>query len=126
MTQDAQAIQERFNEVKVEIAQKCAEDNDFREALLSDTNGTIEEEYGLEKGALKDMEIVIAPEDNNKIVIAIPGDTSEMELSDDELDQVAGGFAFSVALTVGVIAAGATVAVGTGTIVQNTRAGRSW
>ena len=133
MAQDAAALQARFIEVKQEIAQRTTEDSDFREALLKDANGTIEEEYSLEKGALGQFDMQVVVEEGNKLVITIPGDTSEMELSDDELDQVAGGFAFTVALTVGVIAGAATVTsaviagtVATGTIVQATRAGRQW
>lgn len=133
MAQDAAALQARFIEVKQEIAQRTTEDSDFREALLKDANGTIEEEYSLEKGALGQFEMQVVVEEGNKLVITIPGDTSEMELSDDELDQVAGGFAFTVALTVGVIAGAATVtaaaiggATATGVIVQATRAGRQW
>ncbi len=133
MAQDAAALQARFIEVKQEIAQRTTEDSDFREALLKDANGTIEEEYSLEKGALGQFDMQVVVEEGNKLVITIPGDTSEMELSDDELDQVAGGFAFTVALTVGVIAGAATVtaaaiggATATGAIVQATRAGRQW
>lgn len=133
MAQDAAALQARFTEVKQEIALRTTEDSDFRESLLSDAGGTIEEEYGLEKGALGQLDMQVVVEEGNKIVITIPGDTSEMELSDDELDQVAGGFAFTVATTVAAFAVGATLAVGaaaavtaTGAIVQSTRAGRQW
>ena len=120
------AIAERMQEVKNEIAAKSVQDSDFRAALLSNPGATIEEEYGLEAGALSEIKMNVVVEESGSIVVPIPADMSDAELTDEQLDQVAGGFAFSVALTVGVIAAGATVAVGTATVVQNTRAGRKW
>ena len=110
-------IQERLLEIKVEIAEKCAIDSDFRDALLIDANGTVEEEYGLDKGALNKLDLEIVVEEPNKLVVVIPPDMSEAELSDDELDQVAGGFAFIVE---------AIIDVATSEVVQGTRAGRSW
>jgi hypothetical protein len=120
---------ERIIEVKNEIAQKCAQDSDFREAFISDPNSVIEAEYGLEPGSFSSVVFKPVVENKGELVFVIPPDFTEMELSDDELDQVAGGFAFSIAMTGAVVAGvgiGASTTVGVGAIVQNTRAGRAW
>jgi hypothetical protein len=126
MAQDVAAMTDRFTEVKSELAARCYDDSDFREALINDPNGTLEEEYGLEKGALAEFEFEIITEEGKKIVIVVPPDTSEMELSDDELDQVAGGGFFTVGLTIAVIGASASVLTTAAVVTQNTRAGRRW
>ncbi|KZX60301.1 hypothetical protein A3709_11970 [Halioglobus sp. HI00S01] len=119
-------FEKRFLEVKEEVSVKCGVDVEFREAFLKDPRGTLEAEYGLEPGALGDTVFKPIVEERGEITIVLPPDTSEMELSDEELDQVAGGFAFSAAVTAAVITASATVATTTVTTVQRTRAGRSW
>jgi hypothetical protein len=126
MAQDVAAMTDRFTEVKSELAARCYDDSDFRKALINDANGTLEEEYGLEKGALAEFEFEIITEEGKKIVIVVPPDTSEMELSDDELDQVAGGGFFTVGLTIAVIGASASVLTTAAVVTQNTRAGRRW
>jgi hypothetical protein len=126
---DNEKTQERFVEIKGEIAAKCAHDSDFRAALIRDPGATIEEEYGLEKGAMSAITFNVMPEDATTVAIPIPPDTTEVELSDDELDQVAGGFAFTVALTIATMGlASATIGgvATTAVVVSGTRAGRSW
>jgi hypothetical protein len=126
---DKAKMQERFVEVKGEIAAKCAHDSDFRAALIRDPGATIEEEYGLEKGAMSEFTFNVMLEDDKTIVIPIPPDMTEAELSDDELDQVAGGFAFTAGLTIATVGLAAAVmggSVAAGAVVQGTRAGRQW
>ena len=131
MEMDA-AFEARFQEVKQEIAQKSATDSDFREALLANPASAIEEEYGLESGALAEVNIQVV-EEAGGIVIPIPQDLSEMELTDEQLDQVAGGAFFTIAAAITAATAAAkftaaagALAIGAGTIVQNSRAGRGW
>jgi hypothetical protein len=84
-------LQDRLLEVKTEIAEKCAQDSAFRSQLLADPNATVESEYGLEAGTLAALKLTPVVEEPGSIVLPIPPDMSEMELTDDQLDQVAGG-----------------------------------
>ena len=110
---ETQDLVSRIWEVKNELAQKCGTDEDFRTALIADTQGTIESEYGLEPGALEGLKISVVVEADNELIVPIGPDMSEMELSDEQLDAVAGGAAFvgGVACAViGVVALGAPAA----------------
>jgi len=122
---DVAAIDKRFHEVKDEIAQKCATDSEFRDALLANPNKTIEEEYELEPGSLSELKFQVVVEEDS-VVLPIPPDVSEMELSDEQLDQVAGGGFFTVGLTIAVIGAAASVTTTAAVVTQRTRAGRRW
>jgi len=84
-------IATRLQEIKQELAQSCATDSEFRAAFLADPRGTVEAEYGLEPGSLKDLTIDPVVEKTNCIVVPIPPDINELELTDEQLDQVAGG-----------------------------------
>jgi hypothetical protein len=100
---DIAALTRRLDEVKKEIAAKAGQDASFRSNLLSDTNSTIEAEYGLPPGALSKLSIKVVEEGPNTIVVPIPPNRSSMELTDEQLEAVAGGLAFSVAVTGAVI-----------------------
>jgi len=123
--QDFENIRSRTKEIKDELAQKCDTDEDFRTALLADTQGTIESEYSLEPGSLKELKISVVVESENELIVPIGPDMSQMELSDEQLDQVAGGAFFTMAVAT-LFVAGSGVVVATGSLVQNTRAGRKW
>jgi len=121
MSSNAAAVSERMNEIKVELAEKCAQDSAFREALLSDPQGTVEAEYGLDAGTLGAIKIKPVVQDVDSIVVPIPADMSDMELSEEQLDQVAGGgVVFGVVIA--TVSAAATAAV----VAQRTRSGRRW
>ena len=94
MANGAMSIEERFKEVKEEIATRSVQDSAYREKLLEDPQTTIEQEYGLEAGSLKDVNLRIIVESPGSVVIPVPPDFSEMQLTDEQLDQVAGGAAF--------------------------------
>ena len=118
---NAEKIHERLQEVKNEIAAKAAQDPDFRSALIDNPQAAIEAEYSLEEGALGGTTLSVVEEAPDSILIPIPPDMSEVELTDEQLDKVAGGFAF-IAITTAVIGAvGAAAGV-----AQKTRAGRQW
>lgn len=108
---DIISITRRLEEVKKEIASKAGQDAAFRASLLNDANGSIETEYGLPKGALSKLSIKIVEEGPNTIVVPIPPNRSSMELTDDQLEAVAGGLAFSVAVT-GIVIGGAVTVAG--------------
>ena len=110
-------IASRMLEVKQEVAQFCAQDSDFREAFLANPAAAIEEKYELVEGSLSEMTFKPVIEEQGEVVIVVGPDLSEASLSDEQLDQVAGGFAFTVITTATVAGAvfggvNATVAVG--------------
>ena len=87
--------------------------------------GTIESEYGLEPGTLEGLKISVVVEADNELIVPIGPDMSEMELSDEQLDAVAGG-AFLTMAVASLFVASAAVAVETGRLVKSTRAGSKW
>jgi len=107
---DLKIIAERMLEVKQEIAQQCAQDSDFREAFLANPKAAVAEKYNLPEGALDEMKFKPVVEEQGEVCIVVGPDISEMQLTDDQLDQVAGGFAFTIATTSAVV--GAAVAGG--------------
>ena len=84
----------RFREVKNEIAEQCAQDSKFRQKLLDNPHSTIEEKYELPADSLKEIDFKVVVEEPGSVVIPIPPNLSEMELTDEQLDQVAAGAAF--------------------------------
>ena len=119
---ETQDLVSRIGEVKNELAQKCGTDEDFRTALIADTQGTIESEYGLEPGALEGLKISVVVEAHNELIVPIGPDMSEMELSDEQLDQVAGGAFCTATLTEAVLG---TAALSPAPFPAQT-AGRRW
>ena len=125
MSMNPADLNERFLEIKNELAERCAQDSAFRNDLISSPNATVEKEYGLDAGALKDINMNIVVEEPGSVVVPIPPDMSEVELTDEQLDQVAGGAAFIGA--VGAVAGAVGAAVTAGQFVEReTRAGRRW
>ena len=123
---ETQDLVSRIGEVKNELAQKCGTDEDFRTALIADTQGTIESEYGLEPGALEGLKISVVVEADNELIVPIGPDMSEMELSDEQLDHVAGGAAFCGFVAVGVLAAVALGAPAAAYGTSRARNGGNW
>lgn len=117
-------VAERVKKVKTEVAAQALQDPDFRAALLKDPKAALAEEYGLEPSFFAKFNVRIVAEGENELVITIPAASAEGELTDDQLEAVAGGAAFIAAVAAGAAVASAVAA--TGTIVQGTRAGRSW
>jgi hypothetical protein len=93
---------EKMKLVKQEVYDKCFSDSDFRNDLLLEPHKTLEEFYELEAGTLDTLKFDFPVEDE-RMVIPIPPDLGEMELSDEQLDQVAGGAAFIGIVAVGTI-----------------------
>jgi hypothetical protein len=83
---------------------------------VSNPNTAIEKEYGLPAGSLSKLSIKVVEEPGGTVVVPIPPNRSNIQLTDEQLEAVAGGFAFTATVTaavsIGVATAGAGYAVG--------------
>ena len=78
--------------IEMEIAGKAWQDEEFMEALRTDPKAVIAKEYGVE---LPDnVELKVVEESPTELYIRIPTNPADLELSDDELESVAGGTLF--------------------------------
>lgn len=75
-------------ELEQKLIKKAWEDSEFKKQLLSDPKAVIEKETG--KSLPENIEIKAVEETSKTVYIRIPKNPEE--LSDDELDNVAGGF----------------------------------
>ena len=66
-----------------------ASDGGFRQSLISDPRGTLQQTYGLDFPS--DVTVHVHQEDANHLHFVLPM-SSEIELSDEDLDSVAGGY----------------------------------
>ena len=105
------ALGKRFEEIKREIALKSAQNPAFRRDLKSNPVATIEKEYGLSGGTLGALKITVLEETPTHIIIPIPQSTENIQLTDEQLEAVAGGVAFVGALVGAIVTAAASVAV---------------
>jgi Nitrile hydratase, alpha chain len=98
--------------LETQLIEKCWKDPEFMKRVVSDPKGMLEQHTGQKLPA--GLEIVVHEEDANTLHFTIPPPPTNLnELSDEELDKVAGGtdvtllFSLSVALSAGA-GAGAT------------------
>jgi hypothetical protein len=77
------------------IVQRSIEDDAFRQRLIEDPKGALEQELGARLP--KELRVVTVEETQDTIYLVIPGTPmagrEELELSDQELESVAGGLA---------------------------------
>ena len=77
-------------ELNEKIAKRASEKEEFRAALLSDPKKALENEFGV---VIPDsLQIEIHQETKNTLHLIVP-EQDTLELTDDQLDQVAGGVA---------------------------------
>jgi len=80
------------DELQAQLVAKAWDDNDFKSALISDPKATIGCELGVELP--RDLEIQVVEERSNKVYLVLPvrpEAVSDDELSEEELEVVAGG-----------------------------------
>lgn len=75
-------------ELNEQIAKRASEKEEFRVALLSDPKKALEKEFGVV--IPEDLQIKVHLETKNTLHLIVP-EQDTLELSDDQLDQVAGG-----------------------------------
>jgi hypothetical protein len=97
---EAQAATRR--DLETALIEKCWKDPEFKKAVLSDPKGMLERHTGQKLPA--PIKIFIHEEDANTLHFSIPPAPSNLtELSDDDLERVAGGTDITLAV-VGTVA----------------------
>ena len=81
-------------DIERKLIQRSMEDEDFRQRLLDDPKGTLEQELGTRLP--DDVEVRVVEESADAIYLVLPSSASPLggqggELSDRELEAVAGG-----------------------------------
>lgn len=109
------------HDLETNLIEKCWKDPDFKSKVLADPKGMFEKFLG--KPLPSDVTIVIHQEDANTLHFAIPpAPAAVSELSDEDLERVAGGteigivlgFATLIAATAGATASAVSVGVSIG------------
>jgi Nitrile hydratase, alpha chain len=106
------------------LIEKCWKDPEFRREVLKDPKGMLEAFLG--KTLPTNLQVIIHEEDEKTLHFAIPPPpTNATELSDEELERVAGGTEFFIAFMVmaGISLASAAVTIA-GSIAKE--AGSGW
>lgn len=105
------------------IVQRAWKDDAFRDEFVSDPKGTIEKYSGQKLPA--DLKVVALAEDDKTIHFVIPPKPANAdELSDEDLEKVAGGIDFiSAGIFVGVAL---TLAIGVAGAAEGTRQHQGW
>lgn len=112
-------------EIQEKVMTQAAKDENFRREMLTDPKGTFAKYSGQQLP--DELEIKVHEDTKDILHLVLPPDLSGMELSDEDLEKVAGG---ELVVTGAVIAFGvaAVGAATTGSVIANdqTRARAGW
>ena len=120
---ETQAVTRR--DLETALIEKCWKDPDFKKQVISDPKGMLERHTGQKLPA--QLKILIHEEDANTLHFSIPPTPANMnELSDEELERVAGGTDVVAATVIATI--GAVVSAGTGAVlsIAAAKGSQSW
>ena len=98
-------------DLETALIEKCWKDPEFRKQVVSDPKGMLEKYSGQKLPA--DIKIVIHEEDANTLHFSIPPAPANLsELSDEDLEKVAGGTDISMAVSLTIAILGVTMGAG--------------
>ena len=101
-----------WRDLETALIEKCWKDAEFKKAVVNDPKGMLERHMGKKLPA--DLKIFIHEEDANTLHFSLPPAPSKMaELSDDELEKVAGGTEIFLATAISGLAVGTAAVVTT-------------
>ena len=98
-------------DIETALIEKCWKDPEFKKAVVTDPKGMLERYSG--QKLPPDVKIFIHEEDANTLHLSIPPTPANLtELSDADLERVAGGTDISLAVSLGISVLAATMGAG--------------
>lgn len=88
MTQGDQST----NEMQAQLIERATRDPSFRKELMADPRGVIRREFGVDVPDSVDIQVVEDSPTTSYLVLPAAEATAGQQLSDDELEAVAGGW----------------------------------
>ncbi len=104
-----QTSQRTRKDIEAHIIAQAWKDEAYKQELFSNPKAVIEREFGVQMPAEVSVRVMEENPTNLYFVLPMRPDLSEVELSEEQLEGVAGGIAPIVAVAGIAVAAGATV-----------------
>jgi hypothetical protein len=118
-TTPSQVVQRR--DLETALIEKCWKDPEFKKAVVSDPKGMLERHTG--QKLPPQMKIIIHEEDANTLHLSIPPAPGNVtELSDADLEKIAGGTELALGVTL-IFSASMTIAAGGVTAMNASKIG---